>query len=717
MFNESDLQATIKEELQKEMEKTIEFEREEEFLESTVGIIKRELLYFLEKRKTITETIKQERKIALEDYRDDEDKLIEFFDHERYVNEESFRIIDRKLKELTILQDSPYFGKVTFKEKDFNDGEDIYVGRFGMTTEASYEPLVVDWRAPIASLFYAGKLGEAKYKAPMGEFEVDIMKKRQFIIKNEKLEGMFDSSVEVKDDILQMMLSKNSGDKLKDIIMSIQAEQDEIIRQDRNKAVVVDGVAGSGKTTIALHRVAYLLYNNRDTLQDKVMILGPNTIFMEYISSILPSLGEIGVNQKTFLDFALDVIELDYENIMPVKDYMESIVNKDEKFIKVMRKKTSDDYIQQLDKLIEDFEKEHYNLEAIVFDNKVIVEKHIIKELFDYYAAMPLFRKIKKIKRILISKILDERDNKVRAIEKWYKESLATLTEEEKNVQENNLMFKRRDLIRSVVKSVIEVRESLSWLDQTDCVEIYNEFNHNERLTFDDLAPILYLKIKLQGLKLEKEIKHVVIDEAQDYSLLQFIVIKELTKSIGYTIVGDTNQLLLPIDGTIAMTRLSGLLENTSLYKLKKSYRSTKEIMEYANKYLDNTNIIPLVRSGEMVKEFYLTKEEINSNLVEIVNAYKAKGLESIAIITNSLEKARVIDDFMRKEMAISFVNSEDSIYKKGVVVLPSYFAKGLEFDGAIIIDDFKEEAIEDRKIKYVMGTRALHELTVIKNQ
>jgi DNA helicase-2/ATP-dependent DNA helicase PcrA len=717
MFNESDLQATIKEELQKEMEKTIEFEREEEFLESTVGIIKRELLYFLEKRKTITETIKQERKIALEDYRDDEDKLIEFFDHERYVNEESFRIIDRKLKELTILQDSPYFGKVTFKEKDFNDAEDIYVGRFGMTTEASYEPLVVDWRAPIASLFYAGKLGEAKYKAPMGEFEVDIMKKRQFIIKNEKLEGMFDSSVEVKDDILQMMLSKNSGDKLKDIIMSIQAEQDEIIRQDRNKAVVVDGVAGSGKTTIALHRVAYLLYNHRDALQDKVMILGPNTIFMEYISSILPSLGEIGVNQKTFLDFAIEVIELDYEDIMPVKDYMESIVNKDEKFIEIMREKTSDGYIKQLDKLIEDFEKEHYNLKDIVFDNKVIVEKHTIKELFNYYADMPLFRKIKKIKRILISKILDERDNKVRAIEKWYKESLATLAEEEKNVQENNLMFKRRNLIRSVVKSVIEARESLSWLDETDCVEIYNEFNHNERLTFDDLAPILYLKIKLQGLKLEKEIKHVVIDEAQDYSLLQFIVIKELTKSIGYTIVGDTNQLLLPIDGTIAMTRLSVLLENTSLYKLKKSYRSTKEIMEYANKYLDNTNIIPLVRSGEMVKEFYLTKEELNSNLVEIVNDYKAKGLESIAIITNSLEKAKVIDDFMKKEMAISFVNSEDSIYKKGVVVLPSYFAKGLEFDGAIIIDDFKEEAIEDRKIKYVMATRALHELTVIKNQ
>ncbi|SHH60474.1 HelD family protein [Clostridium grantii] len=716
MFNESDLQATIKEELQKEMEKTIELEREEEFLESTIGIIKRELLYFLEKRKAITETIKEERKIALEDYKDDEDKLIEFFDHERYVNEESFRIIDRKLKELTILQDSPYFGKVNFKEKDFNDEEDIYVGRFGMTTEASYEPLVVDWRAPIASLFYAGKLGEAKYKAPMGEFIVDIIKKRQFIIKNEVLEGMFDSSVEVKDDILQMMLSKNSGDKLKDIIMSIQAEQDEIIRQDRNKAVIVDGVAGSGKTTIALHRVAYLLYNHRDTLQDKVMILGPNTIFMEYISSILPSLGEIGVNQKTFLDFALEVIELDYEKIMSVKDYMEKIINKDEEFIQIMRKKTSDNYIKELDKLIENFEKDYYKLQDVVLDNKVIVEKNTVKELFEYYANMPLFRKIKKIKRILISKILDERDNKIRAIEKWYKESLDKLTEEEKNVQENNLIFKRRDLIRIVIKSVIEAKESLNWLSDIECIDIYNEFNNNEKLNIDDLAPILYLKIKLEGLELEKEIKHVVIDEAQDYSFLQFVVIKELTKAVGYTIVGDTNQLLLPIDETIAMTRLSGLLENTSSYKLKKSYRSTKEIMEYANKYLDNTNIIPLVRNGEMVKEINLKKEEINSNLIEIVNSYKAKGLESIAIITNSLEKAKIISDFMKEEMSISFVNSEDSIYKKGVVILPSYFAKGLEFDGAIIIDDFEEQAIEDRKIKYVMATRALHDLTVVKN-
>ncbi|MBM6861681.1 ATP-dependent DNA helicase, partial [Clostridium saudiense] len=242
----------------------------------------------------------------IEEHRDDEDKLIEYFDHEKYVKEESYKTIDKKLAEYTKLKENPYFGKVSFEDDGFK--ETIYIGRYGVNREGEFEPVIVDWRAPVSSLFYKGTLGETSYKSPDGEVPVDILSRRQIMIKKGVLQGFFDSEVDVKDEILQMILSSNTGEKLKDIVMTIQQEQDEIIREDRQKVVVVNGVAGSGKTTIALHRVAYLLYNFREQLGDKVLILGPNDIFIDYIGDVLPTLGEGGVRQQTFVNFAISEI-------------------------------------------------------------------------------------------------------------------------------------------------------------------------------------------------------------------------------------------------------------------------------------------------------------------------------------------------------------------------------------------------------------------------
>ena len=268
--------------------KDIEFLVEEKKLEEVSNILNEEMLSYINKRKFVTQYILDYRKNAVEEYKDDEDKLIEYFDHERYVKEQAFTTIDKKLKELTILKESPYFGRVTFNDLEFDQKDTLYVGRFGVTPEGSYEPVIVDWRAPVASLFYHGSLGEASYTSPDGPIKCDIEGRRQIIVKKGELKGVFDSAIDVKDDILQMVLSNNSSDKLKDVIMTIQQEQDEIIRKERTSNIVVNGVAGSGKTTIALHRVAYLLYNYRKELEDKVLILGPNGIFMEYISQVLP---------------------------------------------------------------------------------------------------------------------------------------------------------------------------------------------------------------------------------------------------------------------------------------------------------------------------------------------------------------------------------------------------------------------------------------------
>lgn len=699
-------------ELESEVKKEIEFQIEKQRVEETIDLIKKEIRTYIDKRANLTENLVEARKKVLEDYRDDEDKLIEYFDHERFVTEESFKAIDRKFKELSILQTSPYFGKVNFKDKEFHDEDQIYIGRFGLTPSDSYEPVVVDWRAPVSALFYAGKLGESHYEAPMGKVYVDITGKKQFIIKKENLVGMFDSELEIKDEILQMVLSKHAGENLKDIIMTIQAEQDNIIRQPREKSVIVNGTAGSGKTTIALHRVAYLLYNYRKILQDKVLILGPNKIFMEYISTVLPSLGEIGVRQQTFSEFALDILELN--NIMNIRDYMEKVINKDEGFIKDMLFKTSEGFIEELDKFINVLEEKYFILEDLYFNKEVIVSKDAIKELFEYYKSMPLFRRSAKIKRILYLKIKNGRDEKIREIETWYRESLSKLSIEERNLEESNLAFKRKIMIREVIKNVMEAKRSLSWLDNESCTELYNGLNRNKALTVDDLAPILYLKIKLEGLKLDEEIKHVVIDEAQDYSLLQFIVIHELTRCKGYTIVGDKNQRLIPVQGEAPMLKLQNILHNVEYFELNKSYRSTKEIMEYANDYLKEDKIVPIVREGKpVIEKDFKNLEELGLELENTIINLREEGYESIAVICRNLEETRKIYSLIKERIKIKIIDREDIIYNKGEAIIPIYFAKGLEFDAVISVNQREEEDKKEDKAMYVMATRALHELYV----
>lgn len=700
--------------LNNEIQKEIQFTLEKEKLEQVLKLISEETLTYINKRKKVSQYIMDYRQKVLEEYKDDEDKIIEYFDHERYVKEESFIFIDRKLKELTILKQNPYFGKVDFKELD-NIPESIYIGRFGLTLENDLEPIIVDWRAPVSSLFYAGKLGGAKYEAPDETINVDILSKRQFIIKKGMLQGIFDTALDVKDEILQQVLSKNSEEKLKDIIMTIQQEQDNIIRQPRNKVVVVNGVAGSGKTTIALHRIAYLLYNHRKSLQDKVLIFGPNNIFMEYISTVLPSLGEDGVKQTTFNSFAME--ELEINEIMDFKDYMEKILNNDNNFIDEIIYKNSDEYKRKLDNLIHDLNEGYFKLRDVVFMGVTALNASELKEMFNkYFKDMPLFRRNKKIKRIIFSKLKDIRNEEFKKINKEYEEAISKLKNDEVQLAQNDLQFRRRLKIRELIQNLINTKQQLTWLNSQDILSIFNKLNNNKMLIQDDLAPILYLKIKLEGYKIKEEIRHVVIDEAQDYSLLQFDVINELTKCNSFTIVGDSNQRLVPLNGVMPMLRLKEVFKDTLVEKfdLLKSYRSTKEIMEYANKYINTKEIVPLVRSGEKVDEITLSENNIIEFVQDKLNEFKENGYENIAIICDDMEITKNIAGKLKSRMYIKLIDNENSIYDGGQIIIPSYLSKGLEFDAVILVDDKKNNSSED-KLKYVMCTRALHKLVVIK--
>lgn len=719
--NKYDMDASL---IEVELKKQLEFNIEEEKLNGIIKIISEEILKYIQKRKEITKYILEYRKKVIEDYRDDEDLVIEYFDHEVYVKEEAFKTIDRRVRELTELKSSPYFGRIDFSEEDYGINK-MYVGRFGVTPENTYEPLVVDWRAPVASLFYTGALGEAFYDAPKEKIRVNILAKRQFIIKKEKLKGMFDSALDVKDEILQMVLSSNASEKLKDIIMTIQKEQDDLIRQPRTKTIVVDGVAGSGKTTIALHRVAYLLYNYRKILQDKVLILGPNNVFMEYISLVLPSLGESGVKQTTFRDFAFDI--LGPMEVMSLKEYMEKVLSGEKEFARDIMYKNSTEYKNFLDASVEKLDNEYFKIEDLLFMNEIVLSKQEIMEMFyNHYITMPLFRRSKKIKRIIYSKIRDARDEKVRFIQKEYEKSVVELPEEEKDFKINDLDFNRRLKIREVIKEVLAVKRNLTWIENGNCVDLYNKINGHKRLTENDLGGILYFKIKLEGIKISEEIKHVVIDEAQDYNELQFMVIKELTKCSSLTIVGDSNQRLIPYDGLLPMHDIKNILPecNTQEFRLSTSYRSTVEIMEYANKYLHADPIVPVVRNGEVVKEKLISdKDELKSFMIQKISEFKSKTYENIAIICKDISETEKIFDLINKDANVKIINKENAVYHSGIVVIPSYFAKGLEFDAVIMILDepcgLKTESLQgeykqEDKLRYVMATRALHELHVV---
>lgn len=698
------------------MNKDLEFIMEEGKLEETLKILNNEILNYLSKRKNITDYIVDYRKKVIEEYRDDEDKVIEYFDHENYVKEEAFKTIDKRLKEFTILKDSPYFGKITFTEED-EGAEEFYIGRFGLTPEDSYDPVIVDWRAPVASLFYKGTLGETTYECPNGAVNANLLGRRQLIVKKGELKGLFDSAIDVKDDILQMVLTSNSSEKLKDIVMTIQEEQDEIIRAPKDKVVVVNGVAGSGKTTIALHRVSYLLYNFRKQFGDKVLILGPNDIFMDYIGQVLPTLGESGVTQMTFQNFAISEIGLE-EPVKGFSEYIEEAMSGNEEALKEYKYKSSKKFTELLDKTLEKMNEEYFEIQPVRFFDEEIVSVDEIKELFTkYYGYMPLFRRSEKIKRILTSKIKDKRDELVRELEANIKEEISKLSPDELEIEKNNLLFKRRIRIREIVRGVMNSRDELeSWINHEDTVSLYKRITNTEALGYMDLAGILYLMVMLEGKKCKKEYKHVVIDEAQDYNTTQFKLIKELTGCKSYTIVGDSNQRLITMLEEPAMLNLEEVFgDAVKEFSLLKSYRSTQQIMEYASQFLNEDKVIPLVREGEpVIEEETTSKEDLVETIVSIIEDYQEDGLESIAVITKNKENMPEISGLLKERIKIMSFDRDDLIYNGGNVLIPAYYAKGLEFDGVIILEEGEETP---SLVKYIMCTRALHRLSIIKKQ
>lgn len=684
-----------------------EFKKETEKLEEVLSDINTEITNIIQDRKYAADEIIKYRESVINDYILDEDKLIEYFDHERFVSEKFYTTMDNKLKRLVELKKSPYFGKINLTID--GEKENIYIGKFGFTKGKELIPTIVDWRAPISSIFYGNIIGDSSYKTPNGEVPVKVGFKRQFKITNSSLVGMFDSETNVVDEILQMVLSSSSEERMTEIISTIQAEQDAIIRKSKDTTVILEGVAGSGKTTIALHRIAYLLYNNREKLKDNVVIIGPNEVFLDYIKEVLPSLGEDGVLSLTFETLASEILGFDIEETFT--EYFLKLEESEEER-EILKLKSSKEYLLKIDSFLESFIEENLNFEDVYFYDKKIISKKEIEDMFRMdFIRMPVITRLSRIKNIVFHKIGDERNLLVYEINKKYKEFENKSTNEELNENGSQNEFQRKNMIRKILKESLRVKDNIKLIKTKDIREIYNIFNNNKMIYSSDVPLMLYMKFKLEGNKKKYIYKHLVIDEAQDLSYIKLLMLKAYINPSSATIVGDGNQSLYDFEGNM-IDRVGEIfnLKNTEKIKLSKSYRSTKEIMEYANKFTKETEIIPFVRNGAAVSEIKVDNmASVGINIEKTLKKLKEDKFSSIGIIVTNVKDLEKVEEeikhfkYQHKIKTITDIE----IYNGGIALMSYHLAKGIEFDAVIVVNTESR----NERVKYISCTRAMHKL------
>jgi len=699
-------------------------------------------------------------KYNIEEYEILYSNLIKENSDEEFVRNMS-KEYSNKLKNLRKALMTPYFARIDFKENNVNNAQKIYIGKTGILND-KYDVIVTDWRAPIASIYYDGQLGKVKYECPEGTIEGDLTKKRVYNIENSELKDYQDIDITTNDEFLQECLNENSEARLKNIISTIQSEQNKIIRAKISKPLIVQGVAGSGKTTVALHRIAYLVYTyEKEFDPDEFLIIAPNKFFLDYISNVLPDLGVDYVRQQTFEEFMFENIEGDIE-IEPVNTGLSNIVNKngDINLIKDSASfKSSLIFKDIVDEFISDFLNNNLPQEDFKVTNIIIFTNEEIREMF-----MELFKnnsvndskrmlsgilqkRLSNISDELIDRLTNARKKKIDEIDKNLDEeetkkiriNIFKETEYEiqqlfkggkKLVQDYLKNFKIEKAL-TLYKKLINKKEFFEKYISDDLyMYILDNFKRNiklKKIEYEDLTPLFYLQNKFLGNINDLKLKHIVIDEAQDLGEFQFYIFKEiLHPNVSMTILGDIAQGIYSYKGTNNWKKLNqNVFDNqASIEVLKESYRTSMEIMNEANtiinKIADNENIIlaqPIERHGDEVQHWKVDSE--NNKIIkicEIIKKQLERGHINIAIITKDFnESLELHKEITNYGVNVELISENLDKYTGGVIVIPSYLSKGLEFD-SVIISDFNKynENILDTKLLYVACTRAMHTLDII---
>lgn len=665
-----------------------------------------------------------------------------------------------KEKSLKRAQLTPYFARIDFKQDNLKQSnkEEIYIGKATIFDDDS-NVAVVDWRAPIASIYYDGKIGKTKYECPEGIIEGELSLKRQYTIENGKLINYRDVDITTNDEMLQDCLNEKSDKRLKNIVSTIQSEQNQIIRANMFKPLIVQGVAGSGKTTVALHRIAYLVYTYKENFKaDDFLILAPNKFFLDYISNVLPDLGVENVKQQTFEEFAMEIIKTNIKVLNPNIELSKIVENSEDASIvkksaifksSLNFKIVIDNYLNNLYKNI--LPQKNFEIcKIIIFEHKELQSL-----LEDALKRNSLNASLKILNSIMEKRLKERSNNIIDIITESRKVKLDKISEENKKermkifeeteYEISNLLKGGKKLVKDYIKGIklrgileyykeiLNNKENLlKYIDSATAEYVIKELNNNvknKKIEYEDIAALLYLQYKIYGLQERFSLKHIVIDEAQDFSEFQFYVLNEvLGNNKSMTILGDIAQGIYSYRGTNNWQKINEEVfgGDAKIEMLSNSYRTTYEIMNEANKILskisseENLNLaIPLSRHGRNVTYTSAKKfEEKIMITLEKIKELQNEGFKNIAIIAKDADTCLKIQKKLEDYNIFANLISNDLIkYEGGLIVVPSYLSKGLEFDNVIIFDYDKYSSSKlDIKLLYVAFTRAMHTLDVIKN-
>ncbi len=739
---------------------------EQNRVDSIIDLIKVKKSSYMEKTQNVGSQALEIRQTFWDDVTvnlDEPDDVIETFTSIKQQaellseRERSKGHLDKQLRVLGRLEKSPYFGRIDFKEEGERVTEPIYLGIASFMDERDENFLIYDWRAPISSLYYDYSPGMAEYRTPTGTIHGEMTLKRQFIIRNGVIQGMFDTGVTIGDQMLQEVLGNQANSQMKSIVATIQKEQNEIIRNERSKILVVQGVAGSGKTSAALQRAAFLLYRYRDTLNsENIMLFSPNPLFNSYVATVLPELGEESMRQTTFQEYLTHRLGDDFQVEDPFTQLEEILTSSDDSITQIRMKgikvKSDLNFKEKIDQYLLHLSEGGLVFRDIVLKGKVLVtSRQISEQFYSLDSSNPIPNRIQLLQDWLLSQIRlqEKRERK----KEWVEEAIGYLDKEvyleafkqrQRKQGEEDYTFddhemEEKYLAKMIVSKTFKpVKKKIKQYKFIDMPTIYESFyKHflgrtsdswdeiskqtinkvkNAQMPYEDATPYLYLKDKIEGKKSNNSIRHVFIDEAQDYSAFQFAYIRELFPYSKMTLLGDINQAIyLQQDGNSTIYQTVEEYEKETLL-LMKSYRSTKQIVEFTRGIIPGgENIEVFNRSGDQPVVVKTGSREVrNLQLQKEIETLRNKGHKTIAVICKTAKESQEAFAILKEKVNARLIEKGTVSYEGGIVVIPSYLAKGIEFDAVIIFNASEYRKERERKLFYTACTRAMHSLRLL---
>ncbi len=597
-----------------------------------------------------------------------------------------------KLYRLKKMKESPFFGSVEFVYEGDTQSETFYIGIGNFSEQAGGRPLIYDWRAPISSLFYDYDKGFASYEAPGGVMEGEILSKWQYKIRSGKMVYEFESDVKIDDDILKQELGKSGDVQLKNIVRTIQREQNAIIRNTKDKVMVIQGAAGSGKTSVALHRIAYLLYHDRERLKSSnILILSPNSVFSDYISHVLPELGEEHIQEMSFDLFAYRELKEMVSDCEDRYHYIEQrMKHMDAESERRYHWKQSQEFVGAVESFLVLLEDDIMNFKRFEYRGFVKTAEGLIELFYFKFSEHPLLARMEAV----MEYVLDEYETLCRR----------PLLEEE--------LLSIREWFLNMYETM-DVYKIYNWILEENGFPTLPDVEKEERvLAYEDVYPLLYLKQRLCEMKKRRDIRHLVIDEMQDYSYLQYVILQNMF-TCNMTILGDRAQTVdnVPRDVFSFLPKVFG--KQIREIEMHRSYRNTLEIAEYASALSHVTAVEYLERHGKPVVEqkFAKQKEALKEVLQQV--HLGQDGFETAAILTMTEDGAKTAYKYVKEQRRdVHYIDRDSSAFRKGITITTYYLAKGLEFDQVFILGGDKENPFYSQ-YRYISATRALHELYV----